>query len=108
MNDVISEIDCIRVDGDDRQKRRETIAIEAEMQLMVNDKPVTIFLYSAGMDEQLAVGYLLSSGLITGLKDIEKIEVGDRIGKVWISERENQDVSIKDAGISSTANRDSG
>ena len=99
MNDVISEIDCIRVDGDDRQKRRETIAIEAEMQLMVNDKPVTNFLYSAGMDEQLAVGYLLSSGLITDLKDIEKIEVGDRVVKVWISERENQDVSIKDAGI---------
>ena len=35
----------------------------------------------------------------TLLLDIENIEIGNGICRVWISKRENQDVSIKDAGI---------
>lgn len=99
MKDVVSEIDCIRVNGDERENRRETIAAEAEMQLIVNDKPITNFLYSPGLDEQLIVGYLLSSGLISDLKDIERIEVGEEVGKVWISERESQESHVKDVGL---------
>jgi FdhD protein len=99
MKDVVSEIDCIRVNGDERDIRRETIAAEAEMQLMINDKTVTNFLYSSGLDEQLVVGYLLSSGLISNLKDIERIEVGEEVSKVWISERESQESQVKDVGL---------
>jgi FdhD protein len=95
MKDVVSEIDCIRVNGDERENRRETIAAEAEMQLIVNDKPITNFLYSPGLDEQLIVGYLLSSGLISDLKDIERIVVGEEVGKVWIPERESQELQVR-------------
>ena len=99
MKEILSEIDCTRVDGDAREKRRETIAMETQMQLIVNEQHITNFLYSPGLDEHLVVGYLLSSGLIADLKDIENIEIGNGICRVWISKRENQDVSIKDAGI---------
>ena len=99
MNDVVSEIDCIRVDGDERVKKRETIAIEKEMQLVVNDEAVTNFLYSAGLDEQLVVGYLLSSGLISNLSDIEKIDVEDTVSKVRVSRENGAKVKVRDAGI---------
>lgn len=99
MKDNVSEIDCIRVNGDEREKRRETIAAEKEMQLIVNDQHVTNFLYSAGMDEQLVIGYLLSSGLIADFKDIDKTEVGNEIGKVWVSDKDGKEVLIKNAGI---------
>ncbi len=99
MKDVVSEIDCIRANGDNREKKRETIALEAQMQLIVNEQHVTDFLYSAGMDEQLVIGYLLSSGLIADLKDIDKIEVGNEVGKVLISDKDDREVLIKDAGI---------
>jgi FdhD protein len=99
MKDVVSEINCIRANGDDREVRREIIATETQMQLLVNDEPVTNFLYSAGLDEELVIGYLMSSGMISNLKDIEKIEVGEQVSKVWISEKKCQEAIIKDAGI---------
>ena len=100
MKDVVTEIDCIRVNGDERENRRETIAAEAEMQLMVNDQTVTNFQYSPGLDEQLVVGYLLSFGLITGLGDIEQMEVGEDVTKVWVSEIDKQESSVQDVGLS--------
>ncbi|MFX1561589.1 MAG: formate dehydrogenase accessory sulfurtransferase FdhD [Promethearchaeota archaeon] len=99
MNDVISEIDCFRVDGDEREKKREPIAIEKEIQLIMNDQPINSFLYSAGLDEQLVVGYLVSSGLISNLKDIERIEIEEDVCKVWASRREDQQSAAQDVGL---------
>jgi len=99
MKDVVTEIDCTRVNGDDREKRRETITMETHMQLVVNDEPVTNFLYSAGLDEELVIGYLMSSGMISDPKDIESIEMGEGVCKVRIPEKEGKETSIKDAGI---------
>ncbi len=99
MKDVVSEIVCIRMNGDDREKRREIIATEKEMKLIVNDKPITNFLYSAGLDEELVIGYLMSSGMISDLKCVERIEMGERVCQVWISEKQDQETIIKDAGI---------
>ncbi len=99
MNDVISEIDCIRVNGDEREKKREVIAKEREMQLIVNGQPVTQFLYSAGLDEQLVVGYLISSGLISGVKDVERIEVGQQECIAWVSESGEQEMIVQDVGL---------
>ena len=99
MRKVVSEIDCMRVDGDDRQKIRETIAVESQMQLIVNDEVVTEFLYSAGLDEELVVGYLISSGRISGLKSIEKTDMGDKVARVILSEEESDRLPVKDLGI---------
>ncbi len=99
MNDVVSEINCIRVNGDERVKKQETIAIEKEMQLVVNDEAITNFLYSAGHDEELAVGFLLSSGLISKLNEIEKIDVEDSVSRVKVSREDDRKVIIRDVGI---------
>ena len=100
MKEIVTEIDCIRVDGDERENRRETIAVEREMRLIVNDQLVTNFLYSAGLDEQLVVGYLVSSGLISRLDDLEWIELEEGICKVRVSEKEKQKSAVQDVGLS--------
>ena len=64
MRDSVSEINCIRIDGDDRETRSETIAVESKMRLIVNDEQVEDFIYSSGLDEELVVGYL--AALIRG------------------------------------------
>jgi FdhD protein len=99
MKDAVSEIDCIRVNGDNREKKRETIAMEAQMQLIVNEQYVTDFLYSTGVDEQLVIGYLLASGLIKDIEDIDKIEIENEVCKVWVSDKDGKEVLIKDASI---------
>lgn len=100
MKDVVSEINCIRVTGDERDNKLEVIAIEKEMQLIVNDQLVTSFLYSSGHDEQLVKGYLLSSGMMSGLDDIERIEMNENASRVWVSQREKHEISVQDAGLS--------
>jgi FdhD protein len=99
MKDVVVEINAIRVNGDEREIKQETIAAETEMRLIVNDKPLVDFLYSGGWDEQLVIGYLISSGLILNLQDIESMELEKGVGKVWISEIKEQVPPIQDVGL---------
>ena len=99
MKDVVCEIDCIRMNGDERENKRETIATEKEMQLIVNEEPVTKFLYSPGLDEELVIGFLLSSGSISGLNDIQQIDVGEDVRKALVSERVERDSKIQDVGL---------
>ena len=99
MKEVVSEIDCIRVSGDEREKTHETIAKEAVMRLFVNDKLVTEFLFSPGFEEQLVVGYLLSSGLIKSLNDVENIALQGDTCKTLVSVREDRISKLQDIGI---------
>jgi FdhD protein len=99
MKNAVSEVDCIRVNGDNRETRRETIAVEAQMQLTVNGKHVTNFLYSPGWGEQLVVGFLVSSRLIQNIGSIEKIEIENEYGKVTISNEEDKLARLQNLGI---------
>ncbi|MFX1578457.1 MAG: formate dehydrogenase accessory sulfurtransferase FdhD [Promethearchaeota archaeon] len=99
MKNAVSEIDCIRVNGDNRDIRREIVAVEAQMQLIVDGQHVTDFLYSPGWDEQLVVGYLMSSGLISNIGSIEKIEIENEYGKVTISNEKDRPVRLLNLGI---------
>jgi FdhD protein len=99
MNDEVMEIECIRVDGDERETRPETIAVESRMNLIVNEEEINDFLYSSGLDEELVVGFMLSSGLVNNKDEIDKIEIAAEVAKVWTSIGEKSDKTIKDAGI---------
>ncbi len=75
MTESIREIQCIRIKGGVRNTEKERIATEVELTLKINDQLETQFSYSVGLDEQLVYGYLLSSGIIGSLKDIERIDL---------------------------------
>lgn len=99
MSDVITEIDCTRVNGDDREVRREVIAKEAYLELIVHDEHVTNFLYSPGLEEQLVTGYLLSSGSITNQQEIEGLDIANNKAIAQLSKNKGSTVSIKDMSI---------
>ncbi len=100
MKGIVTSIDCTRVNGDERESRRETVATESNMQLLVNGEVSTNFLYSRGLDEQLVVGHLVSSGIIQDLSDIEKLEIGDGKAEIWIEQRSEHKKEIQDIGLS--------
>ncbi|MHA1613481.1 MAG: formate dehydrogenase accessory sulfurtransferase FdhD [Candidatus Thorarchaeota archaeon] len=85
MTEPITEIQCIRIVEGVRNIEKERIATEVELTLTINDQIETQFSYSVGLAEQLVVGYLLSSGIIRSLNDIERIDLDDGQCSVRIS-----------------------
>jgi FdhD protein len=75
LTEPITEIQCIRIKEGVRSIEEERIATEVELSLIIDDQLETQFSYSVGLDEQLVYGYLLSSGIIKSLNDIEKIDL---------------------------------
>jgi FdhD protein len=83
--DQLMEIQCIRIDGRTRRNENERIARESYMDLYINDAIAERFTFSPGHEKQLVIGYLLSSGAIRGLNDIERTEMKEQICRVWLS-----------------------
>ncbi len=75
MTEPITNIQCIRIKEGVRSIEEERIATEVELTLKINDQIETQFSYSVGLDEQLVYGYLLSSGIIESLNNVEKIDL---------------------------------
>lgn len=66
---------------------------QSDYALIVNEMPLTVFLNdtelatlicSPGAYEELAVGFLLSEGLVRTLSDIKKITVNEQDGLLWV------------------------
>lgn len=74
MTEPITKIQCIKIREGIRNQVEEKIATEVGLTLKINNKLETQFLYSVGLDEQLVYGYLLSSGIIKSVNDIERID----------------------------------
>ncbi|MFW9794688.1 MAG: formate dehydrogenase accessory sulfurtransferase FdhD [Candidatus Thorarchaeota archaeon] len=86
MTTATKEIECIRVKGQSREKTKERIAVESHLSLFVNDEVVSDFIHSTELEEQLVAGYLLSSGLISNLTQIGKIEQKRDEYRVWTTD----------------------
>ena len=65
MDDRVLEIDCVRVKEVSRSVLKERVAREALLELSINGEYVRSFIHSVGLEEQLVIGYLLSSGSIS-------------------------------------------
>jgi FdhD protein len=51
----------------------DAVAIETALELRVDDEFIAAFICSPGMEENLAVGFLLSSGLLKNADDVESV-----------------------------------
>ena len=61
---------------------REEIVVEKRMELYINDKRYAVFLCLASQIRELAVGHLLTEGLIENLEEIKNLEVSEE--KVYV------------------------
>jgi FdhD protein len=73
MKNQVETINCTRIRNGIRLQEREVVAVESKLSLYVDEKYNTQFLYSAGSDDCLVYGYLLSSGQISTKEEIETI-----------------------------------
>ena len=69
----------------------EAIATEFPLTVIVNDQELVTLLCSPMDLKYLAVGFLLSEGLLAGKNDITKIVVDDRIGVVRVETKSRTD-----------------
>ncbi|TFG97779.1 hypothetical protein E4H12_07755 [Candidatus Thorarchaeota archaeon] len=73
LKSQVETIDCTRIRNRIRSQEKEAVATESELSLYVEDKFDSHFLYSAGLEECMVYGYLLSSGRISNKEEIETI-----------------------------------
>jgi FdhD protein len=52
------------------------LTVEAPLQIVVNDQPHTLLMFTPNMAEELAVGFVYTEGLITGIDEIEDLRIG--------------------------------
>ena len=96
----IVKIQCARIKNDSKELKEEQIATESSLTLNVDGNDRITFSYSAGLEKELIVGFLISSGLIENIHDIAEFQMDDTSCKVSlfkgrgrITEKSNQSFS---------------
>ncbi len=63
--------------GGTQQTEQDLIAVEEPLEILVNGRNLSITMRTPGHDEELAVGFLFTEGLITSRKQILGVETGE-------------------------------
>ena len=66
--------------GELRQAANDQLAPEEPLEIRVRARPISVTMRTPGQDEDLAVGFLLTEGVIESAEDIVKIEAPERAG----------------------------
>ncbi|MEV6526216.1 formate dehydrogenase accessory sulfurtransferase FdhD [Longispora sp. NPDC051575] len=70
MGRVTDRRPVVRFDGDNASRRPDTLSVEEPLELRVNGSPLAVTMRTPGDDVDLAHGFLLTEGVITGPGDI--------------------------------------
>jgi FdhD protein len=68
-----SVVDVVRLSGNDaaaKQHERDRVAVEEPLEIRVNGEPVAVTMRTPGHDEELALGFCLSEGIVPRAADI--------------------------------------
>ena len=85
LENQIVTIESTRIRKGVRQEEKEVVATEAKLTLYVDNELDTQFLHSAGLDECLVLGYLISSGRIASKADVTRLLTDGR--ECWVNLR---------------------
>jgi len=64
----------------------DLVAIETALEVRINEEFIAAFVCSPGLEKELSVGYLLSTGIIRSVTDIEEIRYSANRCKITVSE----------------------
>ncbi|MEO7099187.1 MAG: formate dehydrogenase accessory sulfurtransferase FdhD [Luteolibacter sp.] len=78
---TISLIQC-RPDGE--IEKQDQVAVEEPLEIRLDGHPVAVVMRTPGHDEELAAGFLITEGIITGVKDLRKIEARPEENRVLV------------------------
>ena len=83
------EVEVVRA-GRPVEKAVDRVALEEPLQLVVNGHSIAVLMRTPGDDEELAIGFLWTEGIITG---------GDDVLKVDLTTKENHALVFLDDGV---------
>lgn len=74
--ELVEFLPAVRVRSGKSEQLRERVALEVPLELRINGHPHTLLMTSPGLVEELALGYLLSSGFIRGAEQVRGMDSG--------------------------------
>jgi FdhD protein len=63
---VVAERRVLRISGDEARETRDRLAVEEPLELRVAGRPVGVTMRTPGNDVELAIGYAITEGLVSG------------------------------------------
>ena len=69
------EVDLVRVEHGERARAVDRLAVEAPLEVRLEGEPFAVIMRTPGADEDLALGFLLTEGVLRGAHDLRRVEV---------------------------------
>ncbi|MET8430480.1 formate dehydrogenase accessory sulfurtransferase FdhD [Nocardia sp. NPDC004860] len=81
MGRVTTRRPISRVNGGQRHTRVDTVVVEEPLEIRVNSVPLAVTMRTPGSDMELAQGFLLTEGIVTGRADVASIRYCHSVGE---------------------------
>ena len=82
MPDAFQPFDVVRVEGQRPRRAIDRAAAEVPLEVRLNGQPFSVIMRTPGADQDLALGFLFSEGIISGACEVERIETNDSLNIV--------------------------
>jgi FdhD protein len=74
MSEGFRRVHVVRASGTGRVPREDAVAIEEPLEVRLHDKSFAVIMRTPGLDKELAAGFLLSEGVVSGADDLGAVE----------------------------------
>ena len=71
--ETATSLPVVRYDGQSGSETSDALAVEEPLEIRAAGEPLAITMRTPGQDNWLAVGFLLSEGIIKGLGDVSRV-----------------------------------
>ena len=90
--DNIERFSVIRVAGKDKKEMDDIVVTEAHLTIILNNQRFVTLPCSPKDLKSLAIGFLFSMGLLKGKEEIDKLELDESKGMVWVEIEKDKDL----------------
>jgi FdhD protein len=80
-NTICRTFQAFTLDGGKVSPIKTDLTVEAPLQIYVNDRPHTLLMATPDMIKELVVGFVFTEGLVTGIKEIEDLDISFAQGR---------------------------
>ncbi|MCC7007983.1 MAG: formate dehydrogenase accessory sulfurtransferase FdhD [Acidobacteria bacterium] len=86
MRPAVRAFDVVRVEGGLSRADRDRVAVELPLEVRLDSLPFSVIMRTPGDDAALALGFLLSEGVIDQGPDVERIDLDEveHVINVWL------------------------
>lgn len=90
--DNIERFSVIRVTGKRKSKIEDIVVTEAQLTIVLNNQKLVTLPCSPKDLKSFAIGFLFSIGLLKGKEEIDKLELDESKGMVWVETEKDKDL----------------